>query len=53
MDAVRTVIGGSDHQAIKRAVEALNMATTEFAQRRMDQSVKHALTGHRLADLEG
>jgi molecular chaperone HscA len=53
MDAVRAVIGGRDHQAIKRAVEALNMATTEFAQRRMDQSVKHALTGHRLADLEG
>ncbi|HLP97008.1 MAG TPA: Fe-S protein assembly chaperone HscA [Sideroxyarcus sp.] len=52
MDALRTVISGSDHQAIKRAVEALNLATTEFAQRRMDQSVKHALAGHKLSELE-
>ncbi|MBI5005822.1 MAG: Fe-S protein assembly chaperone HscA [Nitrosomonadales bacterium] len=52
MEALRAVIGGSDHQAIKRAVEALNQATTEFAQKRMDQSVKHALTGHKLSDLE-
>ena len=43
---------GNDHQAIKRAVEALNLATTEFAQRRMDKSVKHALAGHKLSDLE-
>jgi len=52
MDALRAVIAGSDHQAIKRAVEALNLATTEFAQRRMDQSVKHALAGHKLSELE-
>jgi molecular chaperone HscA len=53
MDALRKVLEGSDHLVIKRAVEALNLATTEFAQRRMDQSVKHALTGHKLSDLEG
>ena len=53
MDALRAVIEGSDHQAIKRALEALNLATTEFAQRRMDKSVKHALAGHKLSDLEG
>src|SRR5512135_620095 len=52
MDALRAVIEGNDHQAIKRAVEALNLATTEFAQKRMDQSVKHALTGHKLSELE-
>jgi molecular chaperone HscA len=52
MDALSAVLPGSDHQAIKRAVEALNLATTEFAQRRMDQSVKNALTGHKLSDLE-
>jgi len=52
MDALRAVIAGNDHQAIKRAVEALNLATTEFAQKRMDQSVKHALTGHKLSELE-
>jgi molecular chaperone HscA len=52
MDSLRAVIEGSDHQAIKRAVEALNSASTEFAQRRMDQSVKTALAGHKLSDLE-
>ena len=52
MDALRAVTAGSNHQAIKRAVEVLNLATTEFAQRRMDQSVKSALTGHKLSDLE-
>ncbi len=52
MDALRAALTGSDHQAIKRAVEALNLVTTEFAQRRMDQSVKQALTGHKLTELE-
>jgi molecular chaperone HscA len=53
MEGLRAVLEGNDHLVIKRAVEALNLATTEFAQRRMDQSVKHALTGHKLSDLEG
>jgi molecular chaperone HscA len=53
MDALRAVLEGSDHLAIKRAVEALNLATTDFAQRRMDQSVKRALAGHKLSELEG
>jgi molecular chaperone HscA len=52
MDALRAVLEGEDHQAIKRAVEALNLASTEFAQLRMDKSVKHALTGHKLSELE-
>lgn len=50
---LRTVINGHDHQAIKRAIEKLNQVTTEFAQRRMDQSVTRALAGHKLSDLEG
>jgi molecular chaperone HscA len=52
MDGLRAVLEDDDQQAIKRAVEALNLASTEFAQRRMDQSVKSALTGHKLSDLE-
>jgi molecular chaperone HscA len=52
MDALSAVLSGNDHQAIKRAVEVLNQATTEFAQRRMDQSVKKALAGHKLSELE-
>ena len=37
-----------DTQIIKDAVEALNRATGDFAARRMDYSVKQALTGQRL-----
>ena len=53
MDALRAVVKGADQQAIKRAVEALNQVTTEFAQRRMDHSVTRALAGHKLSELEG
>jgi molecular chaperone HscA len=53
VEALRAVLNGNDHQAIKRAVEALNLVTTEFAQRRMDHSVTRALAGHKLSDLEG
>ena len=52
MDDLRAVLEADDQHAIKRAVEALNQASTEFAQRRMDQSVKHALAGHKLSELE-
>ena len=52
MDALRAVINDVDHQIVKRAVEALNQASTEFAQRRMDQSVKHALAGHKITELD-
>jgi len=53
--AIETRIGtleilltGTDHQAIKRGIEALNAATTEFAQRRMDQNVRRAMAGQKL-----
>ncbi len=35
----------ADHRAIVRAAEALNIASTEFAGRRMDRAVREALTG--------
>jgi molecular chaperone HscA len=38
----------TDHQAIKRGVETLNAATTEFAQRRMNQNVRRAMAGQKL-----
>ncbi len=52
MDALRDVLNGNDHLAIKRAVEALNQATVIFAQARMDRSVSHALKGHNMSELE-
>ena len=48
---LESLLGGNDHLAIKRATEALNEASTEFAQRRMDQSVRRALTGQKLEAL--
>jgi molecular chaperone HscA len=49
---LRTRLGGEDHRAIKQAADALNRATEEFASRRMDASVRKALAGQRIADLE-
>jgi molecular chaperone HscA len=50
--ALQTALGGSDHRAIKQASDALNRATEPFAARRMDASVRRALTGKRIASLD-
>jgi molecular chaperone HscA len=52
MDAVRATLQGDDHLAVKRAVGQLNDATVAFAQARMDKSVSHALTGHKISELD-
>jgi molecular chaperone HscA len=52
MASLRAQIEIGDQLAIKRAIEALNLASTEFAQRRMDYSVKHALAGQKMSELE-
>jgi len=46
--AVNTRRNGDDHQALRASVEALNNATTEFAARRMDRSMRAALAGKRV-----
>ncbi|MGI4848466.1 MAG: Hsp70 family protein, partial [Janthinobacterium lividum] len=51
MEQVRQVAGASDHDAIKRVVEALAKGTEEFAARRMDRSVRDALSGKRLDEI--
>jgi molecular chaperone HscA len=48
---LKVAMDGNDHLAIKRAVEGLNLATTEFAQRRMDTNVRRALAGHKLEEI--
>jgi molecular chaperone HscA len=48
IDAVRGQAQGTDHLAIKAAVDALAHGTEEFAARRMDRSVHDALTGKTL-----
>ena len=51
MQNVLAATGGSDWDLIKRSVDALNLTSTEFAARRMDHSIKTALTGHKLEEL--
>ena len=43
---------GTGTAAIKQAISALDQATEAFAARRMDASVRTALTGHRLDDFK-
>jgi molecular chaperone HscA len=51
LQQVRRAAGGNDHQAIKTAVDALAHATEEFAARRMDRSVRVALSGRKLEEI--
>ncbi len=52
IDSLRDLRAGSDHRAIKTGIEALARATDEFAARRMDNSIRGALTGHKVDELE-
>ena len=51
IESLRVTAQGSDHQAIKDAVEALARGTEEFAARRMDRSVRAALAGRKLDEI--
>jgi molecular chaperone HscA len=51
LQVLKGAMEGSDWQAIKNAADALNEASTEFAGRRMDYSIKAALTGQKLDSL--
>jgi molecular chaperone HscA len=42
---------GSDHRAIKAAIEALNHASATFAARRMDRAVSSALAGRSMDEI--
>jgi molecular chaperone HscA len=46
------VRNGDDHRVIKSAIEQLDTATKEFASRRMDRSVKQALSGHNVNEFQ-
>ncbi len=46
LTALERVRHGSDHRAIKRALEAADKATADFAARRMDAGIRKALAGH-------
>jgi molecular chaperone HscA len=42
---------GTDHRAIKQALDALNHATEDFAARRMDEGIRRALAGKQIGAL--
>jgi len=50
-ERLASLTNGTDHRAIKQALEALNRATEDFAARRMDASVRRALTGKKIGSL--
>jgi len=52
METLRVLLNDTNHIAIKRAAESLNRVTAPFAAKRMDASVKRALTGQRLDAME-
>jgi molecular chaperone HscA len=49
---LQAVMMGDDRRAIDDAMEGVNKATAEFAARRMNQSVKRALSGKKVSELE-
>lgn len=52
MSELRELVAGSDVAAIEQQVKRLSQITDAFAARRMDASVKAALSGRRLNELE-
>ncbi|MCA3828244.1 MAG: hypothetical protein IOC29_02100, partial [Burkholderia sp.] len=49
--ALRAVAQGDDTNAIEAATKTLADGTDEFAARRMDKSIKRALSGRRLDEI--
>ncbi|MDF3844883.1 Fe-S protein assembly chaperone HscA [Pseudomonas citronellolis] len=52
MDTLRELAAGSDTAAIEQQIKRLSQVTDAFAARRMDASVKAALAGRRLNEIE-
>lgn len=52
LQLLKDVARGTDHLAIKNAIEDLNQASTEFAARRMNESIQSAMAGHKVDDFD-
>ena len=52
MQNLRKVRAGDDHLKIKQAIAELDNASADFAARRMDRSIRQAMTGHRLDEFK-
>ena len=51
MDALRIARNGTDAEAIEKAIEAVDKASDDFAARRMDESIRKALSGSKVDEL--
>ncbi|HQR04730.1 MAG: Fe-S protein assembly chaperone HscA [Proteobacteria bacterium] len=51
IDALRVTAISDDRRAIEAAIDALSRDTAEFAARRMDQSVRQALSGRNITEI--
>lgn len=51
MDALRVARNGTDAEAIEKAIETVDKASDEFAARRMDASIRKALSGKKAEEL--
>jgi molecular chaperone HscA len=49
---VEELKAGTDHNAIRQAIEALDHASAEFAKRRMDRAFQREMAGKRLDEVE-
>lgn len=52
LQALRELLDSQDGLAIERQVKRLSQITDAFAARRLDSTVKSALAGRRLNDIE-
>ncbi len=50
--ALRELCGGTDHRALKAGIDTLARATAEFAARRMDNSIRAALAGRTVDEIQ-
>ena len=51
LQALEASMVGTDHRAVKAAIERCNRVTEAFAARRMDRSVRRALAGRNIASI--
>ena len=51
MAQLEKALQGTDHRAIKQALDALNHVTEDFAARRMDEGIRRALAGKQIGAL--
>ena len=52
MASLERAMAGEDYLAVRHGIEALDLATKPFAQRRMNRAVDAAMRGRRLTDVE-